>query len=376
MHNGALANASPVDEGTDSPSNAPPLPVKNTFIHFDGVHQQGRVRCLKRWRTDPAEPVTKTRSLSTDSRSTADPNSDSDTLDAAIDAMSSLNLEGISQHTPDQTPRSAQHPLSSPESSTAEPDSDIDPLDGAIEALASLTHEEIGSRTPEQTPRHLRVSPQSGNESASPLTMLATPTEQLSFQCLPLSAITPRSPASTSSSSSRSSSCSSCTSSPVASSFLDAAFKSLSTPSSSSLLDGGFSFGFTLRLADDVGLGLDLAPRTADALLVQRILPNGAVAAWNNQCFDGTTNRVKALCPGDTIVNVNGKTDHFEMIHECKTRMLLKLAVFRASRDNSPGLCGRSTGGHWPSTHVRGIMRQGPGGVGERLHSCKKQVII
>lgn len=96
-------------------------------------------------------------------------------------------------------------------------------------------------------------------------------------------------------------------------------------------------------------------------LLIQGVLQNGAVAAWNKQCCDGTSKRLKALWPGDTIVNVNGKVEHFEMIHECKTKMLLKLTVVRAVGDDGARL---------------GAMNQSRGYEGERLHSCKKPIAL
>lgn len=118
----------------------------------------------------------------------------------------------------------------------------------------------------------------------------------------------------------------------MSSTFLDAAFNSPAGTQTSTSLDGAFCFDFTLRLADDVGLGVDLAARVDgnQALVIQGVLQNGAIAAWNKQCYDGTSKRFKSIFPGDAIVSVNGKTEQLDMLHECQTKMLLKLTVFRA----------------------------------------------
>jgi len=300
-----------------------PLPVKNTFIHFTNL-QQNRVRCLRRVRTDPGEPFgdavrshklasASTVSLaSSDACSTTEPASDSDA--DPLESLTPLDFEGISTHTPEQTPRHVRDPWTSPEASPVLPPVSVTPA-----------------------------------ESPTP-----TPTQSQS----------------TSSSQS---------SSPTSSSFLEAAFSSLANSGSPAFLEGGFCFGMTLRLADDVGLGVDLAPHVGgvEKLWIERILPNGAISAWNKQCFqDCTSKRLKAVWPGDTIVSVNGKTDHWDMLQECKTKMLLKLTIYRAVCDNTMNTL--PTGCMWPPAPMHGLMLQAPRlpNDGQRLHSCKKLIII
>jgi len=59
------------------------------------------------------------------------------------------------------------------------------------------------------------------------------------------------------------------------------------------------SSGFTVRLADEVCLGVDLVPHMGvnHALRIRSILQNGAIAAWNHQCFDGTSKIVSQCVP-------------------------------------------------------------------------------
>jgi len=165
---------------------------------------------------------------------------------------------------------------------------------------------------------------------------------------------------------------SSLSSSPVSSTHADAVSNSLSAGRQTQFLEGGYCFSFTLRLADDVGLGVDLVPcwDGSQALCIQEILQNGAVAAWNKQCFDGTMMRLKAVWPGDTIVAVNGKREYLDMVEECRNKMLLKLTVFRHDRATVP------TDSYWSSVQAGGFMVQSHGRECERLHSCKKPVLL
>lgn len=319
---------SPSCSNVGSPSSGPSLPVKNTFIHFGGLHKQNRSRVLRRWRTDPGEPVDN----ASDSGSTTEPaESETDPLEPAMSALASLDFQGISSQTPEHTPRYARDPWASPVSSSA------------------------ASEPP------MSVVPQ------SPLVFATIPPQNVIG--------VPQSPVATAPSSSVSSSLSS---SPASSTYLNNAFNSLGgAPSSAStFLEGGFCFGFTLRLADEVGLGVDLAPRTdgTEALIIQGVLQKGAIAAWNKQCFDGTANRCKAIWPGDTIVSVNGKTQYSDMIQECETKMLQKLTVFRAVCDDGSCMGRIPTGCYWPSSQMGSMMFKSHGGEGQRLHSSKTPV--
>jgi len=94
----------------------------------------------------------------------------------------------------------------------------------------------------------------------------------------------------------------------------------------------GCSFAFTLRLADEYGLGVDLAPpeTCSRGLVVWHVLPMGAIESWNKQCLDGTPTHHKAVRPGDVITSVNGCTDCQDMLEQCRSRLLLKITVARA----------------------------------------------
>jgi len=165
---------------------------------------------------------------------------------------------------------------------------------------------------------------------------------------------------------------SSLSSSPASSTYVDAASKLLSAGSQTQFLEGGYCFSFTLRLADDVGLGVDLVPSWNDsqALCIQEILQNGAVASWNKQCSQSSMMLLKAVWPGDTIVAVNGKREYLDMLDECKHKMLLKLTVFRHDSATVPTDC------YWSSVQAGGFMVKSHGCEGERLHSCKKPVLL
>lgn len=306
-------NISPTN--TEQSTSGALLPVKNTFIHFDDV-KQGRVRCLRRWRTDPAEPTAQTSREGSDSESTTEP----DPLDALADALTSLDFE-VGTQTPEHTPRHTQDPWYT--SPTVEP---------RIAAAQIL-------------------SPAGSLVTHSPVILDPTSSHSMA---------------------------SSVSSSPQSSTFLDAAFNQLSITGSPHLLESGRCVDLTLRLADDVGLGVDFAPCAdySQALLIECILPNGGIAAWNKQCFACPSKRSKAVLRGDSIVAVNGKTEHSEMIQECKTEMLLKLTVTKAVRNNSTHMSTVPMTCSWSSTQVQGRIFQACQwtGKGERLHSCKKPV--
>mmetsp|Transcript_104676 Transcript_104676/g.181896 ORF Transcript_104676/g.181896 Transcript_104676/m.181896 type:complete len:672 (-) Transcript_104676:93-2108(-) len=92
----------------------------------------------------------------------------------------------------------------------------------------------------------------------------------------------------------------------------------------------GVLFGFTIRRADGVELGMEVVPdEDSQELVVQEVLENGAVAAWNRLCV-GTPTSVKEVKPNDRVVSVNDKTGCCEsMLDECRNKQLLKLVVVR-----------------------------------------------
>jgi len=92
----------------------------------------------------------------------------------------------------------------------------------------------------------------------------------------------------------------------------------------------GFYFKFTLRRADDVELGLEVARERDDqVLLIKAVLPGCAIEAWNKQCEAGAS--WKAVMCGDQIVKVNKALGCDAMLQECKTKQLLEIVVVRES---------------------------------------------
>lgn len=98
---------------------------------------------------------------------------------------------------------------------------------------------------------------------------------------------------------------------------------------------GGCVFGFTLRLADGVELGLDVeheagTPGRIVGLRVVGVKNSGAIEAWNRQCMGGPA-AGKAVMPGDCIVAVNQATEPMAMLEECRSKQMLRLTVMRGS---------------------------------------------
>jgi len=98
-----------------------------------------------------------------------------------------------------------------------------------------------------------------------------------------------------------------------------------------------FVFSLTLRLADDVELGLSTSQAGHDRhLRIEGVLPGGAAEAWNRQC--GSSGSVeKVLLPGDKIVGVNAVAgDPQAMLLECGSKQLLRLQVVRVGCSAPP----------------------------------------
>lgn len=92
---------------------------------------------------------------------------------------------------------------------------------------------------------------------------------------------------------------------------------------------GGQVFGFMLRLAEGVELGLDVEHGGEDsALRVRLVKPGGAIEAWNRQCVGGPA-AGKAVLPGDQIVQVNHASEPLSMLAECRTKQMLRLTIVR-----------------------------------------------
>lgn len=92
----------------------------------------------------------------------------------------------------------------------------------------------------------------------------------------------------------------------------------------------GVLFNFTLRLAPGFGFGLDLM-RAPDGrtLIVQGVLAQGAIEAWNRQALSGSTSG-KAVVPGDRLVRVNDSVDCDGMLNECNASTCAPLKLFFA----------------------------------------------
>jgi hypothetical protein len=89
---------------------------------------------------------------------------------------------------------------------------------------------------------------------------------------------------------------------------------------------------FALRRADNIELGL-VVDRTSDdkVLLVQFVIPGGAVESWNRQVIYSAKTE-KTVFHGDLIVDINGQTTCDGMLAEIKSKLLLKIELIRRSR--------------------------------------------
>ena len=121
-------------------------------------------------------------------------------------------------------------------------------------------------------------------------------------------------------------------------------------------LDSGdvdaFVFKLTLRVADDMDLGLCFTKKDekGEVLRIDKI-ESGAAESWNRQCStSGSPERV--LSPGDLVVSVNDQSDPEMMLQECKTRKLLKLRVLR--RESKPKC--NDAAKPWEAEHVQHVQ--------------------
>lgn len=264
------------------------MPVKNTFIHFRSEASCGDVRgrrALKRWETDPdAMPLP---ALPLTQRPIID--------DVAEEAASQVCS------TPERSPRSWSSET----------------------AATPASPEEHAFSTPEPSPR-ASWSPWS-EVTATPAAATAVP-----YASPPSWASTVASPWVQ-------------VPLPVA---LDQQIPSMpqwlegADPVAAAVAatPGVFGFLFTLRRAEDVGLGLDVdCGQSGRVLLVRKVLRGGAIEAWNRQCLKGPLAK-KAVMPGDAIVSINGCSDAESMLRECRHSFLLKILVTRWDPEQAYGL--------------------------------------
>ena len=114
-----------------------------------------------------------------------------------------------------------------------------------------------------------------------------------------------------------------------------------------------FVFKLTLRVADDMDLGLCFGKK-GEALRIDSV-ESGAAESWNRQCStSGSPERV--LIPGDLVVSVNDQSDPETMLQECTTRKLLKLRVLRVRDHSSPDPNTVNAAKPWDTKHVQHVQ--------------------
>mmetsp|Transcript_2117 Transcript_2117/g.4841 ORF Transcript_2117/g.4841 Transcript_2117/m.4841 type:complete len:371 (+) Transcript_2117:63-1175(+) len=92
------------------------------------------------------------------------------------------------------------------------------------------------------------------------------------------------------------------------------------------------TFTFTLRLAENVGLGLEFQGTTGvEALTVMEVTSDGAVEAWNRQC----TGDSREIRRGDQIVRINAAEDAVAMHAECNSKRVLRITVKRGTGEGA-----------------------------------------
>jgi len=106
-----------------------------------------------------------------------------------------------------------------------------------------------------------------------------------------------------------------------------------------------FVFKLTLRVADDMDLGLCFTKK-GEVLRIDKV-KSGAAESWNRQCStSGSPERV--LSPGDLVISVNDHSDPEIMLQECESNKLLKLRVLRREvKDN------KEVSKPWDTVHVQ-----------------------
>merc|ERR1711957_682862 len=86
------------------------------------------------------------------------------------------------------------------------------------------------------------------------------------------------------------------------------------------------TFTFTILRAANVPLGLQVEGDAGDTFLtVRSVMVDGAVEAWNRQCY-GETREVR---PNDRMIKINKVEEADAMRNECAHKTLLKITIER-----------------------------------------------
>eukprot|EP00930_Biecheleria_cincta_P063693 TRINITY_DN49228_c0_g1_i1.p1 TRINITY_DN49228_c0_g1~~TRINITY_DN49228_c0_g1_i1.p1 ORF type:complete len:416 (+),score=84.47 TRINITY_DN49228_c0_g1_i1:54-1250(+) len=87
-------------------------------------------------------------------------------------------------------------------------------------------------------------------------------------------------------------------------------------------------FNFTIRKADDSDMGLCVSHvNFQPPVIIDTILPGGAVDSWNKLCVGDRASR--AVMQGDHLLSANGITDVMGILEEMMTQRLLRVEVWR-----------------------------------------------
>jgi len=318
----AAAALLPHQEGAEHSVQTEPLPVKNTFIHFNGRQRTLRV-CI----TDPDDPVLLPRKQHQEGeqgrfdtiRSEACDDSD----DAASQTTDAVSGDDLAVATPELTPRHMESPTGG-SSGAASIIMETPSPNVCQDGLARLA---LGEST-------LNASAPAWNATAGsyawPLPVVAPPPP------VPMTMPQP---------------------SPGCSGMFPPTPSAATPPSEGGL----FRFSFTLRLAEAGALGItwadDAAGENGQSLRVAEVLPESAIAAWNRQCLEGV--RTKAVAADDVLVEVNGKADPAGMRAECDSKLLLKLTFVKQLPAVAP-----------PAAGTKVCLRIHSALQGEGLHAC------
>lgn len=307
------------------------LPIKNTFIHFGAAGDEGGEtgavpkRALRRNQT---EPLTATAGLIL----TAPPGPLSCTRSEEDDEASPCWIAAGAGSEEDSylfaaTPEPATPEPGSPRS-TMSPGTATISLCDAISVDTASTCQEMGPCTawPWVTPpEHLHKTPAPAGGTPAPHGCFPRASPELTPEPVPQEAWPPV---------------------PV-----------ITAPPFVMLEGICACFGFTLRLAGGVRPGLQLDRSCDDSsLVVQAVLPGGAVEAWNKQCAGGPKD-AKVVRPGDHIISVNGRSGAQGILEECTEKELLKFAVVRGNLEVAGCLLRLAAAAQAPALGVTG-----PGG--------------
>lgn len=260
--------------------DASPLPVKNTFIHFEGAAGRNR-SSVKRCITDPSSeprllPFLRSRAGVKDASSEeAGSPSDSDSEEAAIHSSSSTLSQASAEETCSTTDTLRDLPGSSSDWSS--------------------------TSTPEASPRWVPSEAVGQPTFWVPVALVQDYSQQLCF------------PASTSNSNST---------------------QELPHPALQEVHDDStLLFNFTMRRTLGSTWGVEVKRDVINqALVVVSVLPEGAIEAWNRQVRGGPK-ADRALRNGDLLVGVNDESDCQGMVQELASSTMLTLKVLRMSAE-------------------------------------------